>query len=159
MNFETQEEVTYNEYIKMIELKTGVMVAAAFNIGAMIAGASEEDANNLYEYGKNLGIAFQIKDDYLDVFGNEEVFGKKHAGDIYENKKTILYFIAKSKADQETLKELEYWYAIFTYAYLTLICIYIYIYVCVCVCVCVCARTRAYCNALNLPTTSATRRI
>ena len=77
----------------------------------MIAGASEEDAEAMYNFGKHIGIAFQIMDDYLDVFGNQEQFGKKHAGDIYENKKTILYLLALQHANEEELSELNYWYS------------------------------------------------
>ena len=111
INFETQEDVTYDDYIKMITYKTGVLSAASFKIGAIIAGASKEDAEAISEYGKHIGIAFQIMDDYLDVFGDQEQFGKKHAGDIYENKKTVLYLLAKEHAKGEDLKELEYWYS------------------------------------------------
>lgn len=113
MNFETQDEVSYEEYIQMISLKTSVLVGAAFQIGAIVAGAEKEDYEKLYEFGKNLGIAFQLKDDYLDVFGEKD-FGKIHAGDIIENKKTILYIKALEEADKESLKELKYWYGIKT---------------------------------------------
>ncbi|MBS1550090.1 MAG: polyprenyl synthetase family protein [Bacteroidetes bacterium] len=111
INFETQENVTYEDYIRMITYKTGVLSASSFQIGAMIAGASAKDALAIFNYGKHVGIAFQMMDDYLDIFGNQEQFGKKHAGDIYENKKTILYLIAKENANTEELKELEYWYS------------------------------------------------
>lgn len=113
MNFETQEEVTYEEYLQMITLKTGVMMGASLQIGAMIADAKEEDCLNLYQFGKNLGIAFQLKDDYLDVFGQQD-FGKIHAGDIIENKKTVLYFKALELARQEDVKELKFWYGMKT---------------------------------------------
>lgn len=109
MNFENQAVVSYDEYIEMITLKTSVLVAAALKMGALIAGSNENDAENLYEYGKNLGIAYQLKDDYLDVFG-EQNFGKQHAGDIIENKKTILYIKALELAKGEELKELNFWY-------------------------------------------------
>ena len=102
--------VTYDDYIQMITSKTGVLSASSFQIGALIAGASEEDAEAMYNFGKHIGIAFQIMDDYLDVFGNQEQFGKKHAGDIYENKKTILYLLALEHANAEELSELNYWY-------------------------------------------------
>jgi geranylgeranyl diphosphate synthase type II len=95
----------------MITYKTGVLSASSFQIGAMIAGASAEEAKAIFNYGKHVGIAFQMMDDFLDVFGNQEQFGKKHAGDIYENKKTILYLIGKENASPEELKELDYWYA------------------------------------------------
>lgn len=111
VNFETMESVSYDEYIEMITSKTGVLSAASFKIGALIAGASEKNAESLYNFGKHIGIAFQIMDDYLDVFGNQEQFGKKHAGDIFENKKTILYLLALEHANEEELKELKYWYS------------------------------------------------
>lgn len=111
VNFETQEDVNYEDYIKMITYKTGVLSAASFKIGAKIAGASDEDADLIYNFGKHIGVAFQIMDDYLDVFGNQEAFGKKHAGDIYENKKTVLYLLALEHANEEEKKELHYWYS------------------------------------------------
>ncbi len=113
MNFETQEEVTYEEYIRMITLKTGVMMGASLKIGALIADASEEDCKSLYEFGKNLGIAFQLKDDYLDVFGQQD-FGKIHAGDIFENKKTILYIKALELSGEKEADELKFWYGMKT---------------------------------------------
>ncbi|MFN4075498.1 MAG: polyprenyl synthetase family protein [Cloacibacterium sp.] len=111
VNFETMKNVTYDDYIEMITNKTGVLSAASFQIGALIAGAKKEDAELLYNFGKHIGIAFQIMDDYLDVFGNVEQFGKKHAGDIYENKKTVLYFLAMEHANEAEKKELDYWYS------------------------------------------------
>lgn len=111
VNFETMESVSYDQYIEMITSKTGVLSAASFKIGALIAGASDKDAESLYNFGKHIGIAFQIMDDYLDVFGNQEQFGKKHAGDIFENKKTILYLLALEHTNEEELKELKYWYS------------------------------------------------
>lgn len=111
VNFETDSNVTYDDYIKMITYKTGVLSAASFKIGALIAGASEKEAEALYQFGKHIGIAFQIMDDYLDVFGNQEQFGKKHAGDIFENKKTVLYLLALEHANEDERKELEYWYS------------------------------------------------
>lgn len=111
INFENRSDVSYEDYIQMITFKTGVLSASSFQIGALIAGASEEDAEAMYNFGKHIGIAFQIMDDYLDVFGNQEQFGKKHAGDIYENKKTILYLLALQHANEEELSELNYWYS------------------------------------------------
>jgi geranylgeranyl diphosphate synthase type II len=111
VNFETMEDVTYDNYIEMITNKTGVLSAASFKIGALIADAKEEEAEHLYNFGKHIGIAFQIMDDYLDVFGDVEQFGKKHAGDIFENKKTILYLLAMEHATEEEKKELDYWYS------------------------------------------------
>ena len=111
INFETQENVTYDDYIRMITYKTGVLSAASFEIGALIARAPFKDAKAIFNFGKHIGNAFQIMDDYLDVFGNQKDFGKKHAGDIFENKKTVLYLLAKEHATPEELKELDYWYS------------------------------------------------
>jgi geranylgeranyl diphosphate synthase type II len=111
INFETMDDVTFNDYIRMITYKTGILSASSFEIGAIIAGANFKDAKALFNFGKNLGIAFQIMDDYLDVFGNQEQFGKKYAGDIYENKKTVLYLLAREHGTEEERKELEYWYS------------------------------------------------
>ena len=106
VDFETRNDVTIPEYLKMIEYKTSVLVAAAMKMGAIIAGASEQDQDNIYEFGRNLGIAFQLQDDYLDAFGNPETFGKQLGGDIIENKKTYLYLKAlefASKNEKERL--------------------------------------------------------
>lgn len=94
IDFETRNDVTVEAYIQMITYKTSVLVAAAMKMGAIIAGASQKDQDTIYEYGKNLGIAFQIQDDYLDAFGDPETFGKQVGGDIIENKKTYLYLKA-----------------------------------------------------------------
>lgn len=91
MDFETMTNVTIDQYIKMIELKTSVLIGAAMKIGALIGSASVADADHLYQFGKNIGIAFQIQDDILDVFGQSEKVGKVKAGDIIQNKKTYLY--------------------------------------------------------------------
>ncbi|MDG4944933.1 polyprenyl synthetase family protein [Weeksellaceae bacterium KMM 9713] len=114
MNFETQLEVTEEEYMKMIYYKTGVLTAASFKIGAIIADASPEDANHIFDFGKHLGIAFQLKDDLLDVYGDSSKVGKMHAGDIFENKKTILFIKALEKANEEQATELRYWYKLNT---------------------------------------------
>lgn len=111
INFESQKDVTFNEYIQMITYKTGILTACSFEIGALIAKAEFSDAKALFNFGKHLGIAFQIMDDYLDVFGDMTQFGKKQAGDIYENKKTVLYLLAKEYANEEDRKELDFWYA------------------------------------------------
>lgn len=111
VNFETKEDVSYEDYIRMITYKTGVLSAASFEIGALIAGAEFPEAKAIFNFGKHIGIAFQIMDDYLDVFGKQESFGKKHAGDIYENKKTILYLLAKENATEEERSELDFWYS------------------------------------------------
>ncbi len=94
MNFENRNDVTISEYIQMIELKTSVLVAAAFQMGALIGGATDIEAEHLYAFGRNVGIAFQIQDDILDTFGDPEKFGKKVGGDIVQNKKT--YLVLKS---------------------------------------------------------------
>ena len=109
VDFEIRDDVTIPEYLKMIEYKTAVLVGAAMQMGAIVAGASEEDQKCIYEFGKNLGIAFQLQDDYLDAFGNPETFGKQVGGDIIENKKTYLYLKAlefSSEDDQLQLKQL-----------------------------------------------------
>ena len=97
-DFESRQIVTIEEYINMITLKTAVLLATSLKFGAMIAGASEKDSENIYEYGINLGIAFQLQDDFLDVFGDEN-FGKQSAGDIIENKKTFLFLKTYELAD------------------------------------------------------------
>ncbi|WP_245939421.1 polyprenyl synthetase family protein [Tenacibaculum gallaicum] len=109
VDFETRNDVTIDEYIKMITLKTSVLVAAALKMGAIVANANEEQAQHLYNYGLNLGIAFQLQDDYLDTFGDPESFGKQVGGDIIENKKTFLYLKAlevANDADKENLLKL-----------------------------------------------------
>ncbi|GAB1857001.1 polyprenyl synthetase family protein [Flavobacteriaceae bacterium MHTCC 0001] len=91
IDFETRNDVTVPEYLKMIEYKTAVLVGASMKMGAIVAGVSETDQNSIYAFGKNLGIAFQLQDDYLDAFGDPKTFGKQVGGDIIENKKTYLY--------------------------------------------------------------------
>ncbi|MGJ8548904.1 polyprenyl synthetase family protein [Winogradskyella wichelsiae] len=91
IDFETRDDVTISEYLKMIEFKTAVLVGAAMKMGAIVAKASDNDQDAIYEFGRLLGIAFQLQDDYLDAFGNPETFGKQVGGDILENKKTYLY--------------------------------------------------------------------
>ena len=110
INFEKEENVNFEDYILMITYKTGVLSAAALKIGAMIARASQKDAEAIYQFGKHIGIAFQMIDDYLDIFGNQTDFGKRQAGDIYENKKTILYLIALKNANNTEKQELLKWY-------------------------------------------------
>jgi len=102
INFENRNDVKIEEYLKMIELKTSVLLAAALKIGALLGGATEKDAHALYEFGRNLGIAFQLQDDVLDTFGDPEKFGKKTGGDIAQNKKTFLYLKALEVADEGT---------------------------------------------------------
>ena len=94
VDFEKRSDVTIPEYLKMIEYKTAVLVAAAMKMGGIVAGTSEENCNRIYDFGLNLGIAFQIQDDYLDAFGDPSTFGKQSGGDIIENKKTFLYLKA-----------------------------------------------------------------
>ncbi|MCB0806032.1 MAG: polyprenyl synthetase family protein [Bacteroidales bacterium] len=101
MNFENRKEVSIDEYIEMIRLKTAVLVAVSLKIGAMIANANKEDAETIYLFGENLGIAFQLRDDLLDVFSDEKKFGKTTGGDILENKKTFLFLKALEGADKE----------------------------------------------------------
>lgn len=106
VDFETRNDVTIPEYLKMIEYKTAVLVAAAMKMGAIIANASIEDQNNIYEFGKNLGLAFQLQDDYLDAFGDPKTFGKQVGGDIIENKKTYLYLKALEFSNETDKVEL-----------------------------------------------------
>ena len=98
MNFETLDNVSLSDYLEMIRLKTAVLLAASLKIGAMIGGASDLVAQQLYECGINLGIAFQLTDDLLDAYGDESTFGKMTGGDIVANKKTYLYLVALEKA-------------------------------------------------------------
>ncbi len=107
IDFETRDDVIIPEYLKMIEYKTAVLVGAAMKMGAIVANASEEDQNNIYEFGKNLGIAFQLQDDYLDAFGDPETFGKQIGGDIIENKKTYLYLKALEFSEGDDRYQLE----------------------------------------------------
>jgi geranylgeranyl diphosphate synthase, type II len=107
MNFETTDKVSEEDYLKMIRLKTAVLPAACLQAGAIIAGAPEKDTQLLYEFGENIGMAFQIKDDWLDCFGDEESFGKKSGGDIIANKKTWLYIKAFALADSDQNKQLK----------------------------------------------------
>lgn len=109
VDFETRDDVTIPEYLKMIEYKTAVLVGAAMKMGAIVAKTSQENKNLIYDFGLNLGIAFQLQDDYLDAFGNPETFGKQVGGDIIENKKTYLYLKAMefaSAAEKEQLLHL-----------------------------------------------------
>jgi geranylgeranyl diphosphate synthase type II len=108
MNFETQERVTISDYIEMIRLKTAVLLAGSLKIGALIGGAAAGEADKLYSFGENIGIAFQLKDDLLDAFGDEDKFGKVKGGDIISNKKTYLYLKAFELAKGKTLDELRY---------------------------------------------------
>lgn len=109
MEFETRDDVREEEYIEMIRLKTSVLLACALKIGAILADASAEDADNLYKFGEQIGLAFQLQDDYLDVYGDSKVFGKKIGGDITSNKKTFMLINAFSHANEAQRQELEKW--------------------------------------------------
>ncbi len=111
MDFETRDDVAEEEYIEMIRLKTSVLLACALKIGAILGGASKDDAEHLYHLGESIGLAFQLRDDYLDVYGDPKVFGKKIGGDILCNKKTYLYINALRLADKEQRAVLDYWAA------------------------------------------------
>lgn len=108
MNFETLNNVSIDDYLKMIELKTAVLLGASLKIGAVLASASKENANHIYDFGKNLGIAFQLMDDVLDLYGNPEKFGKQIGGDIIANKKTYLLLKAQELATGRTKKDLDF---------------------------------------------------
>lgn len=110
IDFETRNDVTIEEYINMIRLKTSVLVAAALKMGAIVAQADQKNADLIYNFGLNLGIAFQLQDDYLDTFGNPETFGKQVGGDIIENKKTFLYLKALELASSEDKEKLHFFY-------------------------------------------------
>jgi geranylgeranyl diphosphate synthase, type II len=106
MNFETMDKVTEEDYLHMIRLKTAVLPAACLQAGAIIAGAPEKDTKLLYDFGENIGMAFQIKDDWLDCFGDEESFGKISGGDIVSNKKTWLYIKSFDMANKKQIQVL-----------------------------------------------------
>ena len=112
VDFEMRDDVTIPEYLKMIEYKTAVLVGAAMKMGAIVAETSEENANLIYDFGLNLGIAFQLQDDYLDAFGNPETFGKQVGGDIIENKKTYLYLKAIEFSKPEEKQQLLHLFSI-----------------------------------------------
>ena len=111
MDFETQSDVSIPDYLKMIEYKTAVLLGAALQIGGITAGASKEEQNHLYAFGRDLGIAFQLKDDLLDAFGDAETFGKQVGGDIMANKKTYLYLKALALADGTQRANLEQYFS------------------------------------------------
>ena len=106
LNYEDSNNVTVDEYLNMIRLKTGVLFGASLKIGALIGGAPQKDADLIYDFGVNIGLGFQLKDDLLDTFGDEKIFGKKTGGDIITNKKTFLYLKALEIADKKTKVEL-----------------------------------------------------
>lgn len=107
MGFEKRTDVSLEEYLQMITLKTSVLLACSLKMGAVLGGATEGNAQTMYEFGKNMGIAFQLKDDYLDAFGNPEKTGKQVGGDILANKKTYLAIHARQQANTAQLSMLE----------------------------------------------------
>lgn len=109
MEFERRNNVAEAEYLEMIKLKTAILLAAGLKIGALLGDASEEDADELYDFGVQLGIAFQLKDDFLDVYGDPEVFGKNIGRDILSNKKTYMLIKTLELADDKQNKELGHW--------------------------------------------------
>lgn len=112
VDFEQRNNVTESEYLKMIEYKTAVLVAAAMKMGGIVAQTSVENCDLIYDFGLNLGIAFQLQDDYLDAFGDPETFGKQVGGDIIENKKTYLYLKALAQTNQSEREGLLHWFSI-----------------------------------------------
>ena len=108
LNFETLGNVTIPEYLEMIRLKTAVLLATALQMGATVAGANEADIQHLYDFGINMGMSFQLQDDILDLYSDVEVFGKRHGGDIADNKKTYLYLKALELASEKDRKRLEH---------------------------------------------------
>lgn len=111
MEFENRVDVSVSEYLKMIEFKTAVLLAGALKMGALIGGANETQAQHLYEFGRNMGMAFQLKDDLLDVFGDKEKFGKQVGGDILSNKKTYLYLQSLALSEGTQKESLQYWFS------------------------------------------------
>ena len=109
MDFEHRNDVREEEYIEMIRLKTSVLLACATKIGAILADASAQDADNIYRFGEQMGLAFQLQDDFLDVYGDTKVFGKAIGGDIVSNKKTYMLINAFNRADAAQRAELERW--------------------------------------------------
>lgn len=109
MNFENRMDVSLDEYIRMITLKTAVVLGASLEVGALIAGVSPEQANHLYEFGRNMGIAFQLRDDYLDLYADPEKFGKQVGGDVISNKKTFMLIKALELAKDNDAIELNNW--------------------------------------------------
>ena len=107
MDYSKMEKVSMDEYIYMITLKTSVLLAASLEMGAIIGGASASNCKHLYEFGKNIGIAFQVQDDYLDAFGDAAIFGKEPGGDIKQNKKTFLLIHALEVANKDQKNDLE----------------------------------------------------
>lgn len=107
MDFETRNDVSVDDYLGMIALKTSVLVAASLKIGALIGGATEGASNKLYAFGKNLGLAFQLQDDYLDAFGDSQATGKQAGGDILANKKTYLHLYAQANVSSAQAQKMQ----------------------------------------------------
>ncbi|MCW3123614.1 MAG: polyprenyl synthetase family protein, partial [Flavipsychrobacter sp.] len=107
MDFESCNDVSIDEYIHMITLKTSVLLACSLKMGALVGGAFGDNANKLYAFGKNMGIAFQLQDDYLDAFGDAGKLGKQNGGDIIANKKTYLLIKARENANEQQQKEID----------------------------------------------------
>jgi len=112
LNFEIVDHVTEEEYMHMISLKTAVLLAGSLKIGALIGGSGDDEAHKMYDFGYQMGMAFQLQDDFLDSFGNAETFGKSIGGDILANKKTVLWIKAMERANESQLKELKHWFSI-----------------------------------------------
>lgn len=109
MDFETRNDVSVDDYMEMIRLKTSVLLAAALEIGSILGHASDKDRRLLYEFGEKIGLAFQLQDDLLDVYGDPKVFGKNIGGDIMCNKKTFMYINARNLASDEMNRQLDQW--------------------------------------------------
>lgn len=112
LDFEKRDDVSLKDYIKMIDFKTAVLVGAAMKMGAIVANASDSCCSNIYEFGRNLGLAFQLQDDYLDTFGDEATFGKRVGGDIISNKKTYLYLTAIERGNKDEVHTLRHLFSI-----------------------------------------------
>ncbi len=110
IDFETRDDVTIDQYINMIRLKTSVLVATALKMGAIVSEASEKNTNLIYSFGINIGLAFQLQDDFLDIYGDTKVFGKQTGGDIIKNKKTYLYLKSLERANEEDKSKLLFLY-------------------------------------------------
>ena len=110
MDFETKKETSIEDYLKMIKLKTAVLLGCALKMGAYISEGSENEAQKIYDFGVLLGLAFQIQDDYLDAFGDPKTFGKQIGGDIIENKKTMLYHKALLLGNEDQKTQLRSWF-------------------------------------------------
>lgn len=111
LDFETAANVSIDDYIKMIRLKTAVMLAGCLKAGALLAHASEHDQQAIYDFGINIGLAFQLKDDILDLYSDQSIFGKIQGGDILDNKKTYLYLTAMQDADEKTQATLLHYFS------------------------------------------------